>query len=57
MTGTNVNNMSTVTPLSYGGITYSISQDGDYIISSDNIKYYIHDNKVTLPIDTLDRDD
>lgn len=39
--------------LLYGGITYSllVEKDNKYIISSDNIKYRIRNNIVTLPID------
>lgn len=44
-------------PLSYGGITYSISNDGKYILSSDGTKYRIQNNTVTLPIDMVDQDD
>ena len=44
-------------PLSYGGITYLISNDGKYILSSDGTKYRIQNNTVTLPIDMIDQDD
>lgn len=44
-------------PLSYGGITYLISNDGKYILSSDGTKYRIQNNTVTLPIDMVDQED
>lgn len=47
------NNNGFISGLAYGGITYSllVEKDNKYIISSDNIKYRIRDNIVTLPID------
>jgi hypothetical protein len=52
------NHWNVVTPLSYGGITYSISEDGNYIVDSNNNKYYISsNNKITLEVDLPDEND
>ena len=57
--GTNdPSNWDVPTPLINGGITYSISEDGKYIIASNNTRYFINSSKkVTLPIDAIDNSD
>ena len=53
----NIQENQSIAGLSYGGISYALTEDGSHIVSSNNIKYRIQDGKVSLPIDIEDKDD